>query len=96
MAGAAGYAGQRTERAVGRHVARFILLGLYTGTRHGAICRAALMPTIGRGHVDLERGVFYRRAEGERETKKRQPPIRLPNRLLAHLRRWERSERRRR
>jgi integrase len=81
---------QRTERAVGRHVARFILLGLYTGTRHAAICSAALMPTIGRGHVDLERGVFYRRTEGAHETKKRQPPVRLPMRLLAHLRRWER------
>jgi integrase len=48
------------------------------------------MPTIGRGHVDLDRGVFYRRAPGARETKKRQPPVRLPDRLLAHLRRWER------
>src|SRR5262249_36581449 len=45
---------------------------------------------IGRGHVDLERGVFYRRTEGAHETKKRQPPVRLPKRLLAHLRRWER------
>src|SRR5215467_14919664 len=81
---------QRTERAVGRHVARFILLGLYTGTRAGAICSAALMPTIGRGYVDLNAGVFYRRAAGARETKKRQPPVRLPPRLLAHLRRWHR------
>ena len=81
---------KRTERAVGRHLARFILTGLYTGTRSGAICGAALMPTIGRGHVDLERGVFYRRAAGARETKKRQPPVRLPDRLLAHLRRWHR------
>jgi hypothetical protein len=32
---------QRTERAIGRHVARFILLGLYTGTRHAAICSCA-------------------------------------------------------
>ena len=81
---------RRTERAVGQHVARFILTGLYTGTRSGAICGAALMPTIGRGHVDLDRGVFYRRAQGARETKKRQPPVRLPDRLLAHLRRWHR------
>ena len=81
---------KRTERAVGRHLARFILTGLYTGTRSGAICGAALMPTIGRGHVDLEQGVFYRRAAGARETKKRQPPVRLPDRLLAHLRRWHR------
>jgi integrase len=81
---------QRTERAVGRHVARFILVGLYTGTRSSAICGAALMPTVGRGHVDLDRGIFYRRAMGRRRTKKRQPPVRLPPRLLAHLRRWER------
>ena len=31
-----------TRRAVGRHVARFILVALYTGTRSSAICRAAL------------------------------------------------------
>ena len=79
-----------TTRAVGRHLARFILAGLYTGTRHAAICGAALRPTIGRGWVDLDRGVFHRRAQGARETKKRQPVVRLPDRLLAHLRRWER------
>jgi len=78
------------DRATAQHVARFILVGLYTGTRAGAICGAALMPTIGRGYVDLDAGVFYRRAVGTRETKKRQPPIRLPPRLLAHLRRWQR------
>ena len=79
-----------SDRATAQHVARFILLGLYTGTRAGAICSAALMPTIGRGYVDLNAGVFYRRAAGARETKKRQPPVRLPPRLLAHLRRWHR------
>jgi integrase len=82
--------GKDTHRAVGRHVARFILVGLYTGTRSSAVCEAALMPTVGRGHVDLERGVFYRRAVGRRQTKKRQPPVKPPARLLAHLRRWER------
>lgn len=79
-----------TRRAVGRNVARFILLGLYTGTRSSAICGAALMPTIGRGFVDLDQGVFYRRAIGQRQTKKRQPPVKLPPRLLAHMRRWAR------
>ena len=79
-----------TQRAVGRHVARFILVGLYTGTRSSAICGAALMPTLGRGHVDLDRGVFYRRAIGRRQTKKRQTPVKLPARLLAHMRRWQR------
>jgi integrase len=46
------------------------------------------MPTVGRGHVDLDKGVFYRRAIGRRKTKKRQPPVKLPPRLLAHMRRW--------
>ena len=79
-----------TERDVGKHIARFILVGLYTGTRHGAICGAAFQPAIGRGYIDLDRGVFYRRAIGARETKKKQPPVRLADRLLAHLRRWHR------
>ncbi|MGZ8330421.1 MAG: tyrosine-type recombinase/integrase [Rhodoplanes sp.] len=48
------------------------------------------MPTIGRGFVDLDQGVFYRRAIGQRQTKKRQPPVKLPPRLLAHMRRWAR------
>jgi integrase len=79
-----------TRRAVGQHVARFILVGLYTGTRSSAICVAGMMPTVGRGYVDLDHGVFYHRGLGHRQTKKRQPPVRLPPRLLAHMRRWGR------
>jgi integrase len=81
--------GVPTDRRSRRHVARFILVGLYTGTRSAAICGAALEPTPGRGWIDLDRGVFYRRAAGARETKKRQTPVRLPARLVAHLRRWK-------
>lgn len=80
--------GIQTDRRSRWHVARFILVGIYTGTRAAAICGAGFKPGEGRGWVDLERGVFYRRAESKAETKKRQPPIRLPERLLAHLRRW--------
>ena len=71
-----------------RHIARFILLGLYTGSRAGAISRASFIPAIGHSYLDLQAGIFYRRAEGAKETKKRQPPVPLPPRLLAHLRRW--------
>lgn len=76
-------------RAIAKHLARFILVGLYTGTRSGAICGAALEPIEGRGWVDLDRGVFYRRAIGKKKTNKRQPSIRVPPRLLAHIRRWK-------
>jgi hypothetical protein len=79
-----------TDRFVGRHLARFILVGLYTGTRHAAICAAAFNPAIGRGHINLDSGVFYRHRQGSRQTKKRQTPARLPERLLVHLRRWKR------
>lgn len=81
-----------TDRHTRRHIARFILVAVYTGTRAGAICGAALQPTAGRGWIDLENGVFYRRAAGVRETKKRQTPVRLPPRLLAHVRRWKRCK----
>ena len=41
--------GKQTDRATAYHVAQFFLVGLYTGTRAGAICGAALdQPTIGR------------------------------------------------
>jgi integrase len=83
--------GKRTDRRSRQHIAKFILVALYTGTRAGAVCGAALQQTVGRGWIDVERGVFYRRPPRRLETKKRQPPVPLPPGLLAHLRRWERN-----
>lgn len=73
-----------------RHVARFILVGLYTGSRAGAIAAASPLKPAGRSFVDLDSGIFYRLPVGKRATMKRQPPVPLPPRLLAHLRRWSR------
>jgi integrase len=78
-----------TDKRPLRHLARFILIGLYTGTRAGAIATASPHRGEGKSFVDLERGIFYRLAEGRRETNKRQPPIPIPPRLLTHLRRWQ-------
>lgn len=80
-----------TEKRPLRHLARFILIGLYSGTRAGAIASASPIPAIGRSYVDLDNGVFYRLAQGKDETNKRQPPMRLAPRLLAHMRRWHRK-----
>jgi len=77
-----------TARYPLRHLARFILIALYTGTRAGAIASAAPDRGEGRSFVDLERGIFYRLAEGVRPSNKRQPPAPIPGRLLAHMRRW--------
>ena len=82
--------GNITERATAQHIARFILVALYTGTRAGAICGAGIEPALGRGWIDLDQGIFYRRPAERKETKKRQPPVRVPPRLLAHIRRWRR------
>ena len=60
--------GKATGRHSRRHIARFMLVALYTGTRSGAICGAAIRPAIGRGYVDLVEGVFYRRAPEEART----------------------------
>ena len=79
-----------TDKRPLRHVARFILIGLYTGTRAGAIATASPYRAEGKSFVDLENGIFNRLAMGKRATTKRQTPVPLPNRLLAHLRRWSR------
>lgn len=86
------YKGNETDRKTAQHVARFILVALYTGSRAGPVCRAAIRPTIRSAYIDLDAGLFYRKPPGERQTKKRAPPVPLPDRLLAHLRRWERLE----
>lgn len=63
----------KTDRRPLRHLARFILIGLYTGTRAAAIASASLQKGADRSFVDLERGIYYRLPEGRRETNKRQP-----------------------
>ncbi|MEQ8292690.1 MAG: site-specific integrase [Roseovarius sp.] len=71
-----------------KHLAKFILVALYTGTRKSAILRLRFMPNTSGGHVDLERSVMYRIGSSQARTKKQQPEIRITPRLLAHLRRW--------
>lgn len=72
-----------------RHIARFMLVAVYTGTRTERIEQASFVKEDGRPWIDLENGVFYRAWDGERvPDNKRADPIRIPHRLLAHMRRW--------
>lgn len=71
------------------HLARFVLIGLYTGTRSGATLGLSWLPSTKTGWIDLDRGVLHRSGSAQRETKKRQTPAKLPARLLAHMRRWQ-------
>jgi integrase len=77
-----------TDKRPLRHLARFVLVGLYTGTRAAAIASASPTPAVGRSYVDLNAGLYYRRAMGAAESNKRQPTVPIPPRLLAHMRRW--------
>lgn len=70
------------------YMARFILIGLYTGTRHDALLKLRWSPAPVGGHVDLERGILYRRGGEEVETSKRRPPVRVLRKLLRLLRGW--------
>jgi integrase len=81
----------KTPKRPLRHLARFLLIGVYTGSRASAIAGAAFEPTPGHGWIDLKTGLFYRRDQAEIESSKRTPTILIPRRLLVHLRRWKRS-----
>jgi integrase len=73
---------RRTE-----HLKRFVMIGLYTGSRSG------VMRDLQWSWMDLERGTMRRRASGTSETKnKRTPPIPIPRKLLHFLRRWHRAD----
>jgi integrase len=71
-----------------RFLARAILIGVYTGTRPGAMLRLKWLPSPSSGWFDLDNKVLYRRGHGEAVTKKRRKPARIPERLLPHLARW--------
>ncbi len=71
-----------------RHVARFILIGIYTGTRSQSILGLRWVPSTTNGWFDLNAERLYRRGSGVTETKKRQPVARIHARLLPHLKRW--------
>lgn len=68
------------------HLARFFLIGWYTGSRRSVITG------LKWSMVNLETGIMQRKERGAARTKKRSPPVRLGTRILAHLRRWKRLD----
>jgi integrase len=68
------------------HLARFFLIGWYTGSRRSVITG------LKWSMVDLESGVMKRKERDAARTKKRSPPVRMGNRILSHLRRWKRLD----
>lgn len=75
-------AARRTE-----HLKRFIMIGLYTGSR------SAVIRKLQWSWLDLEARTMRRRAKGTAEVRnKKTPPIRIPRKLLAFLKRWKRND----
>lgn len=73
-----------------RHMARFILIGLYTGSRSDVIKRLHWVESLTDPWVDLDKGVIYRRGRDETDSRtKRRPLVKLPRKLAAHMRRWQ-------
>ncbi len=68
------------------HLARFFIVGWYTGSRRDVI--AGLKWSM----VNLETGTMQRREHGAVETKKKAPRVRMGDRLMSHLRRWKRLD----
>ena len=72
------------------HIAHFILISIYTGTRKAAALNLKLYgPATHGGWFDLESGLLFRRGRGEKVTNKRRTPSRVPRQLLAHANRWQ-------
>lgn len=84
----------KSSRLNRAHLRRFILIGLYTGTRPGVIPKLLWEESPTQAWVDLDEGIIYRRGKSERDHRtKRRPLVVIPNRLLAHLRRWRDMDR---
>jgi integrase len=75
-----------------RHIAKLIVLGLYSGSRVQTMLRLRWMPSVDACWVDVDKGLIYRRGSGTGESRKRQPACRIHQRLLPHLRRWREKD----
>ncbi|WP_299812375.1 site-specific integrase [uncultured Roseibium sp.] len=80
------------RRRGNHHIARIILIGIYTGTRIDAIKRMQWYPNPASGYFDLDEGVMYRKGWEETSTTKRRPSVHISDRLLPHLKRWKRLD----
>lgn len=75
-----------------KHIARMLLIGVYTGTRPGAMLKLRWVPSTDGGWFDLDSETLHRKGIGRVETKKRQPKARIHARLLPHLMRWRKMD----
>ncbi|WP_319003183.1 phage integrase SAM-like domain-containing protein [Rhizobium ruizarguesonis] len=85
---AIGEKGHKTSK----HLARFILIAVHTGTRSEKIEQASFENVDGRPWIDVDSGIFYRAGvRNKSPLNKRADPVRIPDRLLHQLKRWKKE-----
>ena len=83
----------KSARANRAHLRRFIILGLYTGSRPGVYPELLWFESPTNAWADLEQETIFRRGKQVREkATKRRPLVRMPQRLVAHMRRWRAAD----
>lgn len=69
------------------HLARFFIIGWYTGSRRTVICNTTW------DMVDFRTKIMQRRPQGTLDSRnKKAPPVRMGARLMAHLKRWKKMD----
>lgn len=69
------------------HLARFFIIGWYTGSRRSVICG------LRWSMIDMKARIMHRKPPGAPQPRnKRAPPVRMGDRLMAHMRRWKRLD----
>jgi len=78
---------RRNEKT--KHLTKFILVALYTGSRKSVIMNLKFSQHTNGGWVDTKNRILYRVADDAVQTNKRAPHIRIPRKLLRHFKSWE-------
>ncbi len=74
---------------VSKHIAKFILVAAWTGTRAEKIGTASFVQEVGRPWIDLKNGIFYRKPLKKGvPPNKRADPVLLPDRLVILMTKW--------
>jgi integrase len=84
------WAARRNPKA--RHLVRALLIGIYSGTRPGAIRRLMWVRDAENGWVDLNAGIIHRTGYTKSQTNKLQTRCRIHNKLMPWLRRWREAD----
>ncbi|KZX97376.1 hypothetical protein A3722_04705 [Sulfitobacter sp. HI0027] len=73
-----------------KHAARLALCQFYTGSRPRTVSNTTRAKRKDGPWLDFDQEIWWRRGDDEQRTRKDRKPHRIPARLMAHLKRWDR------